>query len=124
MSKQISYYSTNLKAAPVSFKEALLKGIAPDRGLFMPDHVPQFSADEIDSFSHKEYWEIAYEVIHKFLKNDIPADDLKSICKDAYDFDVPLEKVYDRKYVMRLDQGPTASFKDFAARMMGRLMNY
>ena len=124
MSKQITYYSTNLKAAPVSFKEALLKGIAPDRGLFMPDHIPQFTADEIGSFSHKEYWEIAYEVIRKFLENDIPADDLKSICKDAYDFDVPFEKGYDRKYVMRLDQGPTASFKDFAARMMGRLMNY
>ncbi len=124
MSQQITYYSTNLKAAPVSFKEALLKGIAPDGGLFMPDHIPQFTADEIDSFSHKEYWEIAYEVIHKFLKSDIPADALKSICKDAYNFDVPLEKIYDRKYVMRLDQGPTASFKDFAAIMMGRLMNY
>lgn len=124
MSKQITYYSTNLKAAPVLFKEALLKGIAPDRGLFMPDHIPQFTAEEIDSFWHREYWEIAYEVIHKFLENDIPADDLKSICKDAYDFDVPLEKVYDRKYIMRLDQGPTASFKDFAARIMGRLMNY
>lgn len=124
MSKQITYYSTNLKADPVTFKEALLKGIAPDKGLYMPDHIPQFTADEINSFSHREYWEIAYEVIYKFLKNDIPADDLKALCKDAYDFEVPLENGYDRKYVMRLDQGPTASFKDFAARMMGRLMNY
>ncbi len=124
MAKPITYYSTNLKAPPVSFKEALLKGIAPDKGLFMPDHIPQFTADEIESFSDKPYWEIAYIVIHKFLKDDIPADDLKAICKDAYDFEVPLEKGYARKYVMRLDQGPTASFKDFAARMMGRLMNY
>ena len=124
MAKPITYYSTNLKAEPVSFKEALLKGIAPDKGLYMPDQIPQFTSDEIESFTDKSYWEIAYTVIHKFLKDDIPADDLKAICKDAYDFDVPLEKGYDRKYVMRLDQGPTASFKDFAARMMGRLMNY
>ncbi|HXK49442.1 MAG TPA: threonine synthase [Clostridiales bacterium] len=124
MTKPITYYSTNLKAEPVSFKEALLKGIAPDKGLFMPDHIPQLTAEEIDSFSTMEYWEIAYTVIHKFLKDDIPAEDLKAICKDAYNFDVPLENGYDRKYVMRLDQGPTASFKDFAARMMGRLMNY
>ena len=124
MAKPITYYSTNLKAEPVSFKEALLKGIAPDKGLYMPDHIPQFTVDEIDSFTDKQYWEISYTVIHKFLKDDIPAEDLKAICKDAYDFDVPLEKGYERKYVMRLDQGPTASFKDFAARMMGRLMNY
>jgi len=124
MAKPITYYSTNLKAEPVSFKEALLKGIAPDKGLFMPDYIPQFTAEEIESFTDKAYWEIAYTVIHKFLKDDIPADDLKAICKDAYDFEVPLEKGYSRKYVMRLDQGPTASFKDFAARMMGRLMNY
>ena len=47
-----------------------------------------------------------------------------SLCRDAYNFDVPLEKVFDRKFIMRLDQGPTASFKDFAARMMSRLMQY
>jgi threonine synthase len=124
MLKPITYYSTNLKAKPVSFKEALLKGIAPDKGLYMPDHIPHFTPDEIDDLSGLKYWEIAYRVIHKFLKDDIPSKDLKAICKDAYDFPVPLENAFDRKYVMRLDQGPTASFKDFAARMMGRLMNY
>lgn len=124
MSKKIKYYSTNLKAAPVSFKEALLKGIAPDRGLFMPDSIPKFTSDEIENFSDMEYWEIAYKVIYKFLKDEIPPKDLKAICKDAYNFEVPLENAYERKYVMRLDHGPTASFKDFAARMMGRLMNY
>jgi threonine synthase len=124
MKKTITYYSTNLKAKHVTFKDALLKGIAPDKGLYMPDNIPQFTSDEIDRFSGMPYWEIAYKVIHKFIKDDIPAKDLKSLCKDAYDFEVPLENAYDRKFVMRLDQGPTASFKDFAARMMGRLMNY
>ena len=124
MQKPITYYSTNLKADPVSFKDALLKGIAPDKGLYMPYDIPKFSIDDINAFSGMQYHEIAYEVIHKFLKDDIPAEDLKDIVKDAYNYEVPLEKGYDRKYVLRLDQGPTASFKDFAARMMGRLMNY
>ncbi len=124
MKNSLIYYSTNLKAEHVTFKEALLKGIAPDKGLYMPVSIPQFTPEEIDRFSGMPYWEIAYKVIHKFIKGEIPAADLKKLCRDAYDFDVPLESVYERKYVMRLDQGPTASFKDFAARMMGRLMNY
>ncbi|MCP4398166.1 MAG: threonine synthase, partial [bacterium] len=124
MEKAIQYYSTNLQAEPVSFREALLKGLAPDRGLFMPEEVPQFSSDELDSFSQMEYYEIAYAVTRKFLHSEIPDEDLKAIAKEAYNYPVPLERVYDKKYVMRLDQGPTASFKDFAARMMGRLMQY
>ena len=124
MEKALQYYSTNLQAEPVSFREALLKGLAPDRGLFMPEEIPQLSTDELDSFSQMEYYEIAYAVTRKFLHSEIPDEDLKAIVKDAYNYPVPLEQVYDKKYVMRLDQGPTASFKDFAARMMGRLMQY
>lgn len=124
MTKPISFYSTNLKANPVTFSEALLKGLAPDKGLFMPEEIPTLSKEEIDSFSKMEYYEIAYHVGKKFLRGQISDDELLALVKDAYNYDVPLEKVYDNKYVMRLDQGPTASFKDFAARMMGRLMNY
>jgi threonine synthase len=120
----ILYHSTNHLSDKVNFREALLQGQAPDRGLYMPDHIPQFTNEEIQGFRNKAYHEIAWEVIGKFLQDEIPADDLKAILKDAYTFDVPLEKVHDRNYIMRLDQGPTASFKDFAARMMGRLMNY
>jgi len=120
----IKYYSTNLKAPEVTFSEALLKGIAPDKGLYMPKEIPTFTKEEIKSFSQKEYYEIAFEVIRKFLVGQIGDDELLALVKDAYNFEVPLEKGFDNKYVMRLDQGPTASFKDFAARMMGRLMNY
>ena len=120
----IAYYSTNLQSEKVSFKDALIKGQAPDKGLYMPDNIPTFSSEEIAAFKGKPYFEIAYAVISKFLKNEIHADDLYAIVKDAYNFDVPLENVYARNYIMRLDQGPTASFKDFAARMMGRLMQY
>jgi len=124
MSDPILFYSTNLKASKVTFREALLKGIAPDKGLYMPQEIPVLSPETIKSFYDLDYHEIAYQVARPFLRGQIPDEDLKRITKDSYDYEVPLEKVYDNKYVMRLDQGPTASFKDFAARMMGRLMQY
>jgi len=124
MSQSIQYYSTNHQSEKVSFREALLRGQAPDRGLYMPESIPQFTKEEISEFSKLPYHEIAYKVVSRFLQDQVPAEDLKAIMKDAYNFDVPLEKVYNRNYLMRLDQGPTASFKDFAARMMGRLMQY
>ena len=122
--KQLLYHSTNLQAPAVTFGEALLKGIAPDGGLYMPDEIPCISGEEILNFSRMQYHEIAFDIGKRFLGEQIPDDDLLQIVKGAYNFQVPLEQVYDRKYVIRLDQGPTASFKDFAARMMGRLMQY
>ncbi|MCQ2604946.1 MAG: threonine synthase [Bacteroidales bacterium] len=121
---QITYFSTNHKAAEVTFGEALLKGLAPDKGLFMPNAIPTFSKDELNALKGKAYYEIAAIVFSKFLGEEVPMADLLAMTKDAYNFDVPLENVIDRKYVMRLDQGPTASFKDFAGRMMGRMMQY
>jgi len=120
----MKYFSTNLSSDKVSFKEALLKGIAPDRGLYMPEQLPKISKEEIDSFSSKVYYEIAFEVIRKFTQGEIADNVLFELIKDAYNYTVPLEKVVDNSFVLRLDQGPTASFKDFAARMMGRLINY
>lgn len=120
----MKYYSTNLKADKVSFSEALLKGLAHDRGLYMPEQIPVLTSEEIKSFSDKEYHQIAFEVSRKFLAGEISDENLLAITKDAYNYSVPLEKVYSYNYVMRLDQGPTASFKDFAARMMGKLMQH
>jgi len=124
MASPIRYYSTNLKTTAVPFSNALLKGLAPDKGLFMPEIIPTISAEEIQHFSEMPYHEIAFEIAGKYLKGQIPDKDLKWITKDAYDYEVPLEKAYENKHIMRLDQGPTASFKDFAARMMGRWMQY
>jgi len=118
------YYSTNRQSPTVTFPEALLKGQAPDKGLYMPVEIPSITRQELDSFTHRPYHEIAFEVAWKFLSGEIPAHDLKRITQDSYNFAVPLEPVFGRTYLMRLDQGPTASFKDFAARMMGRLMQH
>ena len=120
----IKYYSTNLRSPEVTFREALFRGLAPDGGLYMPALIPDLSRDEMESFSVKEYHEIAYSVLKSFLGTEIGDNDLSSLCRDAYNFNVPVEHVSGRSYVMRLDQGPTASFKDFAARMMARLMNH
>ncbi len=124
MEKPILFYSTNRRAKAVTFREALLKGLAPDKGLYMPKRIPVLSAGEIAGFTEMNYPEIAGVVCGKFLKGQIPENDLAALARDAYDFPVPLEQVEDRRFVMRLDQGPTASFKDFAARLMGRLINY
>lgn len=122
--RNIQYYSTNGNAPEVSFSEALLKGLAPDGGLYLPDSVPMLTEKELSGFSGKMYHQIAFAVLSKFVGKEVPEKELADLCSDAYNFDVPLEKVCDRKYIMRLDQGPTASFKDFAARMMSRLMQY
>lgn len=120
----ISYTSTNGASSVNTFKEALLQGLAPDKGLFVPSKFPQFLLEEIISMKEKPYHEIAFDVTNKFLSNEVPEDELSRITRDAYGFDVPLEEVSRESYIMRLDQGPTLSFKDFAAQFMSRLMEY
>jgi threonine synthase len=129
----IRYYSTNrnLKnvegitpfTGKVSFKEALLKGQASDEGLFMPDTIPQFALKDIQELKGKPYSETALLVAKAFLADEFPLEVLQKVVIDAYNYPVPLEEVKPGTFVMRLDQGPTASFKDFAARMMARLMS-
>ncbi|HSQ36214.1 MAG TPA: threonine synthase [Candidatus Binatia bacterium] len=124
MQEPILFYSTNRRAEAVPFRDALLKGLAPDKGLYMPQRIPTLTSEEIAAFAGMAYHEIAFAVCGKFLHGQIPESDLAALTREAYDFPVPLELVEGRQHVMRLDQGPTASFKDFAARWMGRLINY
>ncbi|MFM2295749.1 MAG: hypothetical protein RLZZ350_2162, partial [Verrucomicrobiota bacterium] len=116
------FHSTNGQSPAVNLREAFLQGLAPDRGLYFPKQFPQLTPAEIAAFAALPYHEIAFRVLSKFTDGILPPTVLADICRDAYNFEIPLEKVYDRVHVMRLDQGPTASFKDFAARMMARLM--
>jgi threonine synthase len=118
------FYSTNLRSPDVTLRDALLTGQAPDRGLYMPRLIPRFPGAELREMSKQSYPEIAFVVLRRYCAGLIPDADLADICRECYDYDVPLEKVYDNYYVMRLDQGPTASFKDFAARWMARAMRY
>lgn len=115
----IQFYSTNGKAPLVDLRQAILQGQAPDRGLYLPQTFPRLTTAEIVG---KPYPEIAFAVLRRFTAGILDDDTLRALCADAYNFDVPLEKVVGHIHVMRLDRGPTASFKDFAARMMARLI--
>ncbi len=120
----ISYESTNRISEDVSFRKALITGQAPDKGLYTPSKVPSLVKSDFESFKNKPYHEIASEVLGKYLAGEVPQKVVSKLCRESYDFDVPLEKVTGNMHIMRLDMGPTASFKDFAARMMARLMSH
>ena len=115
------FHSTNGQSPAVNLREAMLEGQAPDRGLYFPKTFPRLSPEEIASFAKLPYHEIAFRVLSKYTDGVIPATDLATMCREAYNFALPLEKIYDRVHLLRLDQGPTASFKDFAAQMMARM---
>jgi threonine synthase len=118
------YHSTNGQSPAVDLRAAMLDGQAPDRGLYLPDHFPRLKPEEIAAFAGMPYHEIAVRVLSRYTTGVIPDAELAAMCREAYDFSIPLEKIYERVFLMRLDQGPTASFKDFAARMMARMFGY
>jgi threonine synthase len=120
----IMFFSTNGHPERVDFRQALLMGQAPDKGLFMPEQIPLIPGTAIEEFPRMSYPQIAYEVVKPYLGDLIEDSALRDMLQDAYDYEVPLERVYDEKYLLRLDRGPTCSFKDFAARLMGRMIQY
>jgi threonine synthase len=117
----ILFSSTNRQSPAVNLREALLEGLAPDRGLYLPQQFPRLAPEEIAAFARMPYHEIAFRVLSKFTSGIIPETELAAMCHAAYNFPVPLEIISVRVFLMRLDQGPTASFKDFAAQMMARM---
>ena len=121
-SEPILYYSTNRSVPRTDLRGALLQGQAADKGLFMPVSVPPLSTGDLTSLVDRSYAKIAWFVLRRFTGGIIDDDRLRTLCQDAYDYEVPLERVEGRRWLMRLDRGPTASFKDFAARMMARWM--
>ena len=116
------YYSTNGRVPEVDLARALLQGQAGDRGLYLPRPIPTMSRDLLTRARDLPYAELAAAVLAPYAEGVFDADELGAICADAYDYAVPIEEIEPRRHVMRLDQGPTASFKDFAARFMGRAL--
>ncbi len=119
----VRYYSTrDPQKKLVRFEEALLKGLAPDGGLYVPDSIPRLNPAawlEADSIA-----ELGVRVLGEWLQDDIPPENLKHILYDALNFPCPLVKLSDDLFVLELFHGPTLSFKDFGARTMARLMQY
>lgn len=120
----MKYYSTNKKASDATLEEAVVRGLADDKGLYMPRSIktlPQSFYDEIENLSFQE---IAYRVADAFFGEDIPADTLKHIVYDTLNFDTPVVKVKDNIYSLELFHGPTLAFKDVGGRFMARLLGY
>ncbi len=120
----MQYYSTNKKALPATLEEAVVKGLASDKGLFMPWTIKPLSQDFYDNIDRMSFQEIAYHVADAFFGEDVPADTLKQIVYDTLNFDVPLVKVKENIYSLELFHGPTLAFKDVGGRFMARLLGY
>lgn len=120
----MKYYSTNGKAAQATLEEAVVKGLASDKGLFMPEKIKALPKEFFDNIENLSFQEIAYKVADAFFGEDVDADSLKKIVYDTLSFDVPAVKVEDNIYSLELFHGPTLAFKDVGARFMSRLLGY
>lgn len=117
------YYSTNKQALEASLEEAVVKGLASDKGLYMPQMIKVLPQEFYDSIDTLSFQEIAYRVADAFFGEDVPADTLKQIVYDTLSFDVPLVPV-NSVYSLELFHGPTLAFKDVGGRFMARLLGY
>jgi threonine synthase len=120
----MNYYSTNNPTHKVNLKEAVLQGLAPDNGLYMPESIPELSKEFFDTLHTKSFQQIAFEVANAFLKDDVPADELKRIIEHTISFDAPLVELEKNVFALELFHGPTLAFKDFGARFMSPLLGY
>lgn len=116
------YYSTNKTAPSVSLQEAVVKGLAPDKGLYMPATIQQLLADFYKEMPDLSLVDIAKTVAEAFFGEDIPKDRLDEIVTDTLSFDIPLKKIEEGIYVLELFHGPTFAFKDVGARFMARML--
>ncbi len=120
----MNYYSLNNNAPQVSFKEAVINGIAPDRGLYFPSEInplPSSFFEEIELLSNQE---IAFRAIHQFVKADLPDSVLKEILEQVLDFDFPVVPIDEVTGTLELFHGPTMAFKDVGARFMAQCLGY
>jgi threonine synthase len=118
------YYSTNNNSPKVDFKEATIKGLAPDKGLYFPESIPELNKEFIDNIHQYSKEEIAYKVIKPYAGDVIDADELKRIISETINFEFPLVKVEEDIFSLELFHGPTLAFKDVGARFMSRCLGY
>lgn len=118
------YYSTNGCAPQATLREAVERGLAPDRGLYMPDHIQQLPASFFDRIDQLTFQEMSFEVARAFFGGDVDDASLKRIVTDTLAFETPLRRVEEGIYSLELFHGPTLAFKDVGARFMARLLQY
>ena len=120
----MKYYSTNGQAPVADLQKAVVKGLAEDRGLYMPETIHHLPKAFFDDMQHMAFPDIAYNVANNFFGDDIDADALQDLVFDTLSFDCPIVKVEDNIYALELFHGPTLAFKDVGARFMARLLQY
>ena len=120
----MKYYSLNHNAPEVSFEEAVIKGLASDKGLYFPKSITPLNADFFENIENLSNEEMAYEAIQQFVGNEIPTETLKQIIAETLCFDFPTVKVEENIYALELYHGPTMAFKDVGARFMSRCVAY
>ena len=120
----MKYYSTNKQAPEATLEEAVVKGLAADKGLFMPRTIKPLPKEFYDNIGNLSFQEIAYQVADAFFGEDVPAGVWNEIVYDPLSFDVPLVKVNEQIYSLELFHGPTLAFKDVGGRFMARLLGY
>ena len=120
----MKYYSTNGKAPLATLEEAVVRGLAPDKGLYMPQEIRKLPHDFFDNIDKMSFQEMSCQVARAFFGEDIDREDLDKIVCDTLAFDTPLAKVTDNIYSLELFHGPTLAFKDVGARFMARLLRY
>lgn len=120
----MKYYSTNRKAPLASLQKAVVKGLAEDRGLYMPESIHKMPKEFFDNIQDMSFRDIAYNVASAFFGEDVDLDALQELVFDTLSFDCPVVKVTDHIYSLELFHGPTLAFKDVGARFMARLLQY
>ncbi|MEH6590572.1 MAG: threonine synthase [Halioglobus sp.] len=125
----MKYISTRGQAPALNFEEVLLTGLASDGGLYVPETLPTFSAEEIAAMASMNYAQLAEKIIAPFVADTIPADDLRVIIEETYaefrhNAVAPMVQVAANQWVLELFHGPTLAFKDFALQLLGRLLDY
>lgn len=120
----MKYYSTNKQEFGVSLCDAVIKGLASDKGLFMPESIKTLPASFYDEIENYSLQEMAFVVANAFFGEDVAEDDLKQIVFDTLNFEIPLARVSQDIYSLELFHGPTLAFKDVGARFMSRLLGY
>lgn len=120
----LKYYSTNKNSGQVSFKEATIRGQAPDKGLYFPETIPQVDKTLINDIERVSNEEIAFQVIKPYVGSELNDDDLFNIVSETINFQIPLIKVNDSIFSLELFHGPTLAFKDVGARFMSRCLGY
>jgi threonine synthase len=120
----MQYYSTNKQSSQVSFKEATIKGQAPDKGLYFPERIPELDKNIVNNIEQFSKEEIAFQAIYPFVGDTIPKDVLEKIVAETVNFDFPLVKIKEDIYSLELFHGPTLAFKDVGARFMSRCLGY